>query len=622
MRPSPFSPKPGSPKEGETWPQRWQTVQIAMRNIPKAFRLVWQAAPWSTVGMACVTLLAAGLPATQAWVGKLIVDSVVDSLRQASPPSVGLRATLPFLFWEFGLIVLAAILSQTRTLLEHLLNSALTHTVNSAIIRKALALDLHYFEDAEFYDKLQNARRQADFRAVGIVNTNFLLIQGMITLLSIVFLLLSFSPLITLILFGATLPSFIVQTRYSHLYFRLLTWRAPEFRRMMYLEYLLTADVSIKEVKLFGLGEPLMERYEKTFWQFHHEDATLAQRRSLLSVLWGLLATTSYYGAYLWIVWRTIARTISLGDMTLYLALFRQSQMTFQGIIYNLNQLYESGLFMDNLFGFLDLQPQMPLSAQPQPLPRPIKQGITFQNVSFRYPETTEWALHNVSLHIPPGQKIALVGTNGAGKTTLVKLLTRLYDPLEGQILFDGIDIREFELADLRASIGVIFQDFVHYQTTARENIGFGQIDALADDAKIKEAAKRGGADELITALPEQYETMLGKQFHQGHELSGGQWQKIALSRAFMREGEILILDEPTAALDAEREYEIFQRFRELTQGKMALLISHRFSTVRMADRIAVLEGGKLTELGTHEELVALGQTYARLFQLQAEGYR
>ncbi|MCG8348008.1 MAG: ABC transporter ATP-binding protein/permease [Chloroflexales bacterium] len=606
----------------KTWAERWRDFQVSFSNIPRAFDLVWQAHKAGTIAMAIITLIAAVIPVSQAWVGALIVDTVVASINAQLPVQAGLQAVLPFLLIEFGLLTLSAILNQCRTLVEHMLNARLGNAINATIIRKALDLDLHYFEDAAFYDKLQNARREADWRALSIINTSFSLVQNSITLASFAIGLLTFSPWIALILFGATIPSFLAQTKYSNLYFRLLTWRAPEFRRMQYLEHLLTVDSSAKEVKLFGLGEPLLQRYQDLFWKFYQEDESLARRRSLVSVLWGLVTTASYYGAYAWIIWQTIGGAITLGEMTFYLAIFRQSQMTFQALFYSTGQLYESGLFMDNLFGFLGLRPQMVRSADAQKAPHPITQGIEFRNVSFRYPDREDWALRNINLHIGPGEKLALVGANGAGKTTLIKLLTRLYDPTEGEILLDGIDLREYNLDDLRDSIGVIFQDFVRYQVTARENIGFGQIKALEDEPRILSAAERGGADEVVAELPKGYDTILGRWFEKGAELSGGQWQKMALGRAFMRDSEVLVLDEPTAALDAEREYEIFQRFRELTDGKIAILISHRFSTVRMADRIAVIENGQLTELGDHQELLDYGGAYAKLFNMQAEGYR
>jgi ATP-binding cassette, subfamily B, bacterial len=606
----------------KTWRERVQSVRSAYANIPGAFRLVWGADKPATIVMAVLTLVSALLPASQAWAAALIVDSVVNAINQRLDPAVGLQVALPYLGLEFGLLLVGAVISQVRRLYEHVLNGRLGHHINTAIIRKALALDLQYFEDAAFYDKLQNARREADYRALGIINGAFMVVQNFITLFSFAALLLAFSPLITLVLFGATIPAFIAQSKYSHLYFRLLTWRAPEFRRMQYLEQVLTVDSSVKEVKLFGLGEPLLRRYSETFWKFFHEDTTLARRRSLISLFWGLVATMSYYGAYAWIVLQAIGGVITLGGMTLYLMLFRQSQGTFQGLFDNIARLYENGLFMDNLFSFLDLAPQMSRSETPAKLPAKLSRGLEFRGVWFRYPDREDWALRDVNLSIAPGEKLALVGPNGAGKTTLIKLLTRLYDPTEGQILLDGVDLRDYDLNELRLRIGVIFQDFVRYQLSVRENIGFGQIDRLDDEARIEDAAERGGADDVIAELPQGIDTMLGRWFEKGNELSGGQWQKIALSRAFMRDGEVLVLDEPTSALDAEREYEIFQRFRELTEGKIAVVISHRFSTVRMADRIAVLEDGHIAELGSHAELVALGGTYARLFELQAEGYR
>jgi ATP-binding cassette subfamily B protein len=604
------------------WHERLQDVRTAFGNVPRAFRLVWDADKRSTIVMALLTLFSAALPAAQAWAGKLIVDSVVDSIGRHVAPRAGLMDALPYLALEFALLLASAVVAQLRRLAEHVLDARLSHHINSALVRKALALDLQHFEDPDFYDKLQNARRQADFRALGIINGGFLVVQNIITLLSFAAILLAFNPLIALILFGATIPSFMAQGKYSSLYFRLLTRRAPEARRMNYLERVLTVDTAVKEIKLFGLGEPLLQRYNDLFWKFFAEDEHLARRRSLVGLFWGLVSSASYYAVYAWIIYEAAGALITLGSMTLYLTLFRQSQGTFQGLFNNINQLYENGLFMDNVFGFLELTPQMSQAQRPAPMPPQIAHGIEFRRVWFRYPDREEWALRDVSLTIRPGEKLALVGPNGAGKTTLIKLLTRLYDPTEGQILLDGVDLRQYDLNELRRRIGVIFQDFVKYQLTARENIGFGQIERLNDAGQVRFAAERGGADEVVAELPEGMETMLGRWFAKGHELSGGQWQKMALSRAFMRDGEVLVLDEPTASLDAEREYEIFQRFRELANGKIAVLISHRFSTVRMADRIAVIENGQISELGSHAELVAQGGTYARLFELQAEGYR
>lgn len=612
--PSPESPKP--------WRKRLEEYRTAYANIPGAFRLVWNADRTSTIIMALITLVSALLPISQAWVAALIINSVEQSLRTGAGAIIGLQAAIPLLVAEFGLVLLGDIISQVRRLIEHILNGRLGHSINVDIIRKALALDLQYFEDADFYDKLQNARREADFRALGIINGTFLFVQNVITLLTFIVALVAFNPLIALILFGATIPSFVAQGKFSNLYFRLLTWRAPEFRRMQYLEHVLTVDSSVKEVKLFGLGEPMLKRYTDTFWTIFKEDARLARQRSVVSVGWGMVATLSYYAAFAWIIFSTVSGVISIGLMTFYITLFRQSQGTFQGIFDNLNRLYENGLFMDNLFGFLQLKPQMPTTDTPTPTPEHFTHGLEFKNVSFRYPGREDWALQDVNLHIAPGEKIALVGPNGAGKTTLIKLLTRLYDPTEGQILLDGVDLREYHPDELRKRIGVIFQDFVKYQLTLRENIGVGQIDAMDDTERVQQAAERGGADEVADTLPGGIDTLLGRWFQDGHELSGGQWQKIALGRAFMRDSEVLVLDEPTAALDAEHEYEIFQRFRELTEGKIAVLISHRFSTVRMADQIVVIEQGRVSEMGSHQELLEHRGTYAHLFELQASGYR
>lgn len=594
----------------------------AARNIRRAFRLVWEAHPPSTVLMAVWTLIGGLIPVGQAYVAKLIVDGVVGSLQAQATAAEGLRTVVPFLLAEFVLVVLQSAVAQARSLTEHILHARLNLTINTRIIRKSLELDLAHFENAEYYDKLQNARREADWRGLQIMNGGFYLVQNVLTLASYAAVLISFNIWLALLLFLATLPAFIAQSKYADLTFRVISWRAPEARKLSYLEYLLTDYDAVKEVKLFGLGEPLLGRYANLFWSFLREDQAIAQRRSLASLGWGLLATLTYYGAYAWIVLQTLASAITLGDMTLYLMIFRNSQGIFESIFWGLSEMYENGLFMSNLFTFLELVPQMRRAAAPKSPLTGGRRGVEFRGVSFRYEGHDDWALRDVNLRIGPREKVALVGPNGAGKTTLIKLLGRLYDPTEGQILFDGVDLRDYDPAELRTRIGVIFQDFVRYHLAAFENIGFGQVEALDDRPRIEASAAKSGAHPVIAALPDGYETILGRWFARGRDLSGGEWQKIALARAFMRSCDILVLDEPTASLDAENEFQVFQQFRRLTEDKMAILISHRFSTVRMADRIYVLDQGRVQEQGSHAELLAHNGIYARLFTLQAASYR
>lgn len=567
-------------------------------------------------------LVAALLPAAQAWVGKLIIDAIVSATRQGMEPGAGLRFVLPYLALEFALLLISSTGSQMRSLLDRILQSQLTNHVNSLIIRKAISLDLQFFEDPIFYDMLQNARRQADTSALNIVNSSLQMVQQVITLISLVVLIVRFSPWLAVIVFVSAIPAFLSQSQYAERAFRAISRRAPEARLLNYLEMLLTGNDTIKEVKLFGLGQPLLRRYQELFTQFYLEDRAIAERRTLAGLGWGLLSNLAYYGSYAWIVLRTVAGQITLGDMTMFLGIFRQSQNSIRGLLDSLNRLYESNLFLDNLMAYLKLQPLLTTPADGLTAPAPIAHGIEFRHVSFRYPGSDADVLRDINLHIRPGERIALVGLNGAGKTTLIKLLTRLYDPTEGEVLLDGVDLRAYDLTSLHQRFGVIFQDFVRYQFTVRENIGFGQVDSLDDRGRIQAAADRGGASSIIENLPQGYETMLGRRWEKGQELSGGQWQKIALARAFMRKAEVLVLDEPTSALDAEAEYEVFRRFGELMEGRIAVLISHRFSTVRMADRIVVLSAGKIIELGSHAELIQLDGAYARLFNLQAEGYR
>lgn len=600
----------------------WTSARDAFSNVPKAFGLLWKAHAGATIGMVIVTLLTAFTPLAQAWLSKLIIDTIVDGLNRKLPVETSIGNVLPYVLMEFVVFTLSIANNQIRNLLEHIANARLGHSISNAIMRKALELDLAYFEDADFYDKMQRAQDEVSYRPLNVVNNSFLLVQNLITMISLVALLLAFGPLVAVLLLGGVIPSFIAQLKYSKLRFSLLTWYSPEARRQEYWKYIMTSNNAVKEIKLFGLGLPLLNRYNELFWTYYKKDTAIGIRSTIIGLLWGLVSTASYYAAFGWVVYRTLNGEITLGDLTLYLTVLRQSQGSFQGLFHSIGEIYEGSLYMSNLFTFLGLKPKVAAPDKSHPVPRPFRQGIEFQDVSYKYPGREDWALRHLDLKIGPEEKLALVGSNGAGKTTLVKLLTRLYEPTEGRILLDGVDLRNYDLAELRQRIGVIFQDFVRYEATARENIGFGQVDMLDDETRVLAAARQGGGDTVVAELPKGYDTTLGRMFDQGHELSGGQWQKIALSRAFMRESEVVVLDEPTSALDAEREYEIFQKFRELTSGKMALLISHRFSTVRMADRIAVLEDGKIIELGPHQELLALNGTYARLFNLQAEGYR
>ncbi len=610
------------PAEAKTWAERYKEAREALSNVPRAFALLWEAAPAETTGFAAITVIDAAFPAAQAWAGKMILDGVVSAIKLGLSPADGARAVAPWLLFEFVLVVAKEVAGRGRSLARGLIDLRLGYLVTGSIVRKALTLDMRWFEDPAFYDKLQNARRQSEYRAMNVVDNGFYALQNALSLISFLVILLAFNPWVALALCAAGIPAFIVQTRFSRLEFRLQTWRAPETREMNYIEQLLTMDDAVKEVKLFELGEPMLKTHADTFARAFSEDAALARARSLYGVLWGTLSIAAYYGAWVWVIMRTVGGALTLGGMTFYLTLFSQSQGAFQGLLDNVGRLFENGLFLKNLFDFLGLQPKLESRLDGPRPPEDLTRGIEFESVWFRYPNGERWVLEDFSLKIRPGEKLALVGENGAGKTTLIKLLTRLYEPEKGRVLLHGVDLRHYPSEELHRRIGAIFQDFVRYQRTLGENIAFGAVEKMSDKAAIASAAERSGADEVARTLAHGYDTRLGRWFDDGHDLSGGQWQKVALGRAFMRDGEVLILDEPTSSLDAEAEAAVFDRFKTLAAGKTALLVSHRFSTVRMADRILVLKNGRVEELGTHDELVAKAGTYARLFELQARGYR
>ena len=594
----------------------------AMRNTPQAFRMVWASSKWAAVLSFILTVISAVLPAAQAWAGKLIIDSILNAVNAGLSADEGLRQIFVYLGLELALVLVNTIVNQGRSLTNSILQMQLTNHINTQILNKAISLDLQFFEDPVFYDALQNARRRADSSALSIVDSVLQILQQIITMITLVVILTRFSFWLAVIVVVTAIPNFLSQSQFAERAFRAVTRRAPESRLLNYLEMLLTGSDTVKEIKLFGLGSPLLERYQNLFSQFYMEDRAIAERRTISGFGWGLLANLAYYASYAWIVFRTVAGAITLGDMSMFLSIFRQSQHSIRSLLESFNRLYENNLFLDNLITYLALKPKLTSPKNAKPIILPINKGIEFIDVSFRYPGSEKLVLQNINLHIKPSERIALIGLNGAGKTTLIKLLTRLYDPTSGQILIDGVDLRKIRLGDLHQLFGVIFQDYVRYQLSVRENIGFGQIDALSDFQRIKQAAEKGGAAPLIEKMKEGYDTILGRRWDHGIDLSGGQWQKIALARAFMRNAQVLILDEPTAALDAEAEYEVFKRFGELVGQKIAVLISHRFSTVRMADRIVVLSEGKIIELGSHEELIREKGAYSRLFNLQAEGYR
>ena len=611
------NPSPSGPQL--TWKDRFS----ALRNLPAFFRLVWEVSPGLLLGSIVLMLVQATLPATMLYIGKLIIDEVVRLIDQ---PAAGSQHLWRLVAAEFGLGVLATALGRASSLMSGLLGDLFANRTSVRLMEHAATLDLEQFEDATFYDKLERARRQTTGRTV-LLSQVFGQVQGLISMGFLGAGLVVYNPWLLVLLLVAVMPAFFAENYFNQQSYSLSRSWTPERRELDYLRYVGASDETAKEVKIFGLSGFLIDRFQELSNTYFHKNRALSIRRAGWGTVLTALGTAGYYGAYVWIVGRAVSGAITLGDLTFLAGAFRQLRGSLESILLQFSGLTQEATYLQDLFDFFAIQPRIHSPGGALPIPRPIREGFVFENVGFKYANgpsngSERWANRHLNFTLEAGEKLALVGENGAGKTTLVKLLARLYDPTEGRILLDGRDLRDYDLADLRRNVGVIFQDYVRFKMSAGVNIAVGDIDERTNQPRIEESAQRSLADSVIAKLSGGYEQVLGRSWAGGVDLSGGEWQKVALGRAYMRDAQVLILDEPTAALDARAEYEVFQRFAELTKGKSAILISHRFSTVRMADRILVLENGQLLEIGSHEELLAMDGRYAELFGLQAAGYR
>lgn len=590
----------------------------ALSNLPDFFRQIWQTSPGLMLGNLALRLLRSTLPALALYVGKLIIDEVV---RLVGEKSTDLEYLYTLIAAEFALAIAGDLLARGISLTESLLGDLFANRTSVELMRHAATLDLSQFEDATFYDKLERARQQTTGRTV-LLSQTFGQLQDLVTMGFLLVGLVAFSPWLIALLLVAVIPSFVGELHFNAKSYSLLRGWTPQRRELDYYRYLGASDETAKEVKLFGLSPFLIERYQSLSNRYFRENRKLAVERAGWGSLLLAFGTAGYFAAYLLIIQQTVAGAVTIGSLTFLAGSFRQLRSLLEGVLGRFSSISQGALYLKDLYDFYAIQPTITTPTGGKPFPNPVVEGFRFEDVGFKYPNSERWANRHLNFTLKAGEKLALVGENGAGKTTLVKLLGRLYDPDEGRILLDGVDLRAYDLDDLRRHIGVIFQDFQRFQFTAGSNIAVGDIGHEENQDALELAAERSLADSVIDKLPKRYDQPLGRRFEGGIELSGGEWQKVALARAYLRDADVLILDEPTAALDARAEYEVFKRFSELTKGKTAVLISHRFSTVRMADRILVLDKGQLLEIGTHEELLANEGRYAELFQLQAAGYR
>jgi ATP-binding cassette subfamily B protein len=602
---------------GKFWGS-WNERLTALRNVPPVLRIVWQSGPLVVSLGVIFRIISSLLPLAALWITKIIIDDIVQIVSYHQP----LR---PILWWlvaaEFAVAIFGSFLGRLVDYLDALLADKYTRHISIEVMKHAAELDLIAYEDPVFYDRLERARVQATDR-LGMIQSIGRLVQQVITAGSLSVSILLFSPWLLLLLVAGILPAFLGESHFAFLGYAKNFRQTPIRRELDYLRVLGGSREAAKELKLFGLKNFLLARFTRLSDQIYVENVDLARRRLVAGSLLSTIGTIGYYSAYVYVIWRTVTGSLTIGELTFLTGAIVQASSNIQLMFSTLSSIADQALFLTDLLAFFEMQPTIRSKPNALPAPRPIVRGFEFRNVSFCYPGNSRMVVDHLDLHLRAGERVALIGENGEGKTTLVKLMTRLYDPVEGQILLDGVDLREYDLEDLYREIGVIFQDFMRYEMTARENVAIGRIDQVDNLSLLKSASAQSMANEVIERLPRDYDQMLGRRFENGVDLSGGEWQKVALARAYLRDAQVLILDEPTAALDARSEFEVFQRFAELTAGKTALFISHRFSTVRMADRIIVLHKGRITEDGNHDTLLNLGGLYAGMFEMQAASYR